>query len=193
MPTGVWMQVLIKIDVPDDGPPFVVHTAGDTPKAWQRREESSLVNVAAFVGAFLQLRAQERAAGLRDEAELREILDDVGEERDSAKSACPASCGYGARMAVFEEALGRSLNLETTRSSRSEDAHRDMDGFDVDEDLARLRRAVREAEGSSPKENPELYGFIAEAFGNIDESLRRLGSLPEAWTGTGAGSDPEGS
>ncbi len=95
---------------------------------------------------------------------------------------CPEpGCGYNANMAGFDEALRQPLNLQTTRSGQSEDAHRDMDNFDVDDELARLRRAVKEAKTVSPKQSPELYRFIAEAFGNIDESLRRLGSLPEAW------------
>lgn len=99
-------------------------------------------------------------------------------------TACPEpGCGYNANMNGFDEALRRPLNLQTTRSHLSEDAHRDMDGFDENEELARLRRAVKETERVSPEENPDLYRFIAEAFGNIDENLRRLGPLPEAWKG----------
>ena len=100
------------------------------------------------------------------------------------KTACPIpECGYSANMAEFDEALRRPLDLNTTRSHESKDAHRDMDDFDEDEELARLRRAVKETETVSPEENPELYRFIVEAFGNIDEGLRRLGPLPKAWRG----------
>ncbi len=100
------------------------------------------------------------------------------------KTACPIpECGYSANMAEFDEALRRPLDLNTTRSHESKDAHRDMDDFDEDEELARLRRAVKETETVSPEENPELYRFIVEAFGNIDEGLRRLGPLPQAWFG----------
>ncbi len=98
------------------------------------------------------------------------------------ETACPIpACEYSANMAEFDAALSRPLDLKTTRSDQSEDAHRDMDGFDKDEELARLRRAVKETETVSPEENPELYRFIAEAFGNIDETLCRLGPLPKAW------------
>ncbi len=100
------------------------------------------------------------------------------------KTACPIpECGYSANMAEFDAALRRPLDLNTTRSHESKDAHRDMDDFDEDEELARLRRAVKETETVSPEENPELYRFIVEAFGNIDEGLRRLGPLPKAWRG----------
>lgn len=34
--------------------------------------------------------------------------------------------------------------ITSTRSNASADARRDFDGFDVDEELARLRRALRE-------------------------------------------------
>jgi len=90
-------------------------------------------------------------------------------------------CGYDSNIRQFDEELRRPLILQTTRSCEGADAHRDMGGFDVDEELARLRRAVRETEHVSPEESPELYRFVTEAFGNVDEHLRRLGSLPETW------------
>lgn len=96
---------------------------------------------------------------------------------------CPEACGYSANMAGFDEALRQPLNLQTTRSGQSEGAYRDMDNFDVDDELARLRRAVKETENVCPEENPELYRFIANAFANIDESIRRLGAMPEVWGG----------
>lgn len=63
--------------------------------------------------------------------------------------------------------------IESTRSSRSLDAYRDMDGFDVDEELRRYRIAVR-------------MGFADVALklmANIDESMTRGGPLPIAWLG----------
>jgi hypothetical protein len=57
-----------------------------------------------------------------------------------------------------------------------------MDGYDENEELARARRAVSEAEHINPADNPDLYKFIVEAFRNIDESLRRLGPLPRSWS-----------
>jgi hypothetical protein len=84
-------------------------------------------------------------------------------------------------MRQFDEEVRRPLTLHTTRSHEDEDAHRDFDDFDVNEELARLRRAVKEAEDTSPAEAQDLYKFIVEAFGNIDEHLQREGNLPRAW------------
>ena len=61
------MQVVIKVEIPDDDSPFVVQTAGDTPSAWQRRKETDIANVATFIGAFLQLRMQEQVARRREQ------------------------------------------------------------------------------------------------------------------------------
>lgn len=96
--------------------------------------------------------------------------------------SCPdPGCGYASNMRQHDAEVCRPLNLETTRSHASEDAHRDMDGFDADEELARLRRAVVEARSLSPEENPALYRFIAESFANLDEHLLREGALPRTW------------
>lgn len=104
---------------------------------------------------------------------------------EDQKIECPvAGCGYNDNMREYDAALARPLNLKTTRSNASGDAHRDMDGFDQDEELARLRRAVEETKSVSPTENPALYQFIVETFGNIDEQLQRLGPLPHAWVGS---------
>ncbi len=101
------------------------------------------------------------------------------------KIECPIlGCGYNDNMREYDAALARDLNLETTRSNANPDAHQDMDGFDQDVELARLRRAVAEAKQFSPSEKPELYCFIIEAFRNIDEQLQRHGPLPHAWVGS---------
>ena len=101
------------------------------------------------------------------------------------KIECPVDdCGYNDNMQEYDTALACPLNLKTTRSNANPDAHRDMDGFDQDEELSRLRRAVWEARHVPPWENPGLYRFIVEAFGNIDERLQRLGPLPHAWVGS---------
>lgn len=105
---------------------------------------------------------------------------------------CPVpGCNYNSNMRQFDAELCRPLDLHSTRSDANVDAHRDMDGFDVGEELARLRRAVKEAECVSPEESPELYRFIVEAFGNIDESLRREGDLPRAWWAAASETDDE--
>lgn len=89
---------------------------------------------------------------------------------------------YNANMRAYDEARRRPLNLKSTRASKEdEDAHRDMDGFDVDEELARLRRAIKETETVAPGDNPALYRFIAEAFDNIDENHVRSGPIPRSW------------
>lgn len=63
----------------------------------------------------------------------------------------------------------------TTRSNASEDAHRDMDGFDLEEELARLRLAIQAG-------TLESMAFAREAFNNIDEHLVRHGELPKSWS-----------
>lgn len=73
----------------------------------------------------------------------------------------------------------RERILRSTRGSAAEraaDSTRDYD-FDVDEELARLRLALRDP-------SPEASAFIREAFGNIDESLTREGRCPRAWFGS---------
>lgn len=92
-----------------------------------------------------------------------------------------SECEYSVNTRQFDKTLRRPLKLTSTRSNEDEDAHRDMDGFSVNEELARLRRAVKEVESVKPERELRLHRFIAEAFANIDEHLRRLGQLPEAW------------
>lgn len=59
---------------------------------------------------------------------------------------CPiAGCGYTTNMREYDEARRQPLCLKSTRSKANGDAHRDMDGFDRNEELARLRRAIKEA------------------------------------------------
>jgi len=96
--------------------------------------------------------------------------------------SCPIpGCGYASNMRQFDEEVCRPLILQTTRSCANADACRDMDGFDVDEELARLRRAMKEARRTSPEDSPELYRFVAEAFENVDEYLLRQGTPPSSW------------
>ena len=63
--------------------------------------------------------------------------------------------------------------IVSTRSIANEDARRDFDGFDVDEELRRLRRALRDGR----------WRVAAELTANLDEHLCRGGSLPVAWLG----------
>ncbi len=91
-------------------------------------------------------------------------------------------CNYN-NMCIYDTALEKELNLESTRSNANTDAYRDMDGFDVDEELARLHKALDVAEGCAPEVYPTLFEFIEVAVRNIDESLRRMGTLPRAWSG----------
>lgn len=109
-------------------------------------------------------------------------------------------CGYDINMDELKRAHERPLILESTRSHKGEDAWRDMDGFDGEEELARLRRAVHEVRKLNPSkgfarhhawtvdrlEDPthKLLAFIAMAFDNIDERLVRLGPLPTPWMGS---------
>lgn len=63
--------------------------------------------------------------------------------------------------------------ITSTRSNASADARRDFDGFDVNEELSRLRRALRDGQ----------WRIAAELSANIDEHLSRGGALPVAWLG----------
>lgn len=94
-------------------------------------------------------------------------------------------------MRQFDEDERRPLVLQSTRSSKNEDARRDFDDFDVDEELGRLRRAVKEAREASPQERPDLYKFIVEAFENLDEHLLREGGLPQTWRASLTEDPPE--
>ena len=75
----------------------------------------------------------------------------------------------------------QQLPSVSTRSNSGEDARRDFDGFDVDEELRRLRLAMRDAQWRS----------AAELTSNIDEYLCRGGSLPVAWLGPTCMQDPD--
>lgn len=78
---------------------------------------------------------------------------------------------YNDNVRVYDEARQRPLKLKSTRASKEdEDARRDMDGFDIDEELARLRRAIKEAETVTPSDNPAVYRFIAEELREWRES-----------------------
>ena len=118
---------------------------------------------------------------------------------------CPVEgCNSDTNTIERDAAHERPLILESTRSHAGEDAWRDMDGFDPNEELARLRRAVHEVQthylarprqrftawvlnrlGHTP-ENVErmldLLAFVSETFANLDDTLVRLGPLPRAWS-----------
>ena len=61
----------------------------------------------------------------------------------------------------------------STRSNAGKDARRDFDGFDEDEELSLLRRALRDGK----------WRIAAELISNLDEHLCRGGSLPVGWLG----------
>lgn len=67
----------------------------------------------------------------------------------------------------------RENTITSTRSNASADARRDFDGFDVNEELVRFRRALRDGQ----------WRIAAELAANLDEYLSRGGSLPVAWLG----------
>ena len=66
---------------------------------------------------------------------------------------CPEgeSCGFNRNNRELQAAHERPLILESTRSHGGEDSWRDMDGYDNDEELSRLRRAVLEVRRMNPQ------------------------------------------
>lgn len=90
---------------------------------------------------------------------------------------------YAEREAERQNPKPKSAVLTSTRSTADEDAHRDYDGYDIEEDLARIRLAVKEIT-ESPRSfssyGPSLR-FLVEAFENLDEYLVRGGPLPKSW------------
>ena len=78
----------------------------------------------------------------------------------------------GTDPSPFDELPG-PLPIVSTRSNANVDARRDFDGFDVDEELRLLRRAL--ADGR--------WRIAGELAANLDEHLSRGGALPVAWLG----------
>ena len=72
----------------------------------------------------------------------------------------------------YPELKRRSITrVKTTRSHSNEDAHRDMDDFDVNVEHHNFRVAL--AHGK--------YRLAAQLAANIDENVDRGGPMPDAW------------
>lgn len=67
----------------------------------------------------------------------------------------------------------RTKKITSTRSRENPDAHRDFGDFAVDEELRRLREALRTGQPL----------VAADLAANLDEYLSRGGPLPVAWLG----------
>lgn len=90
-------------------------------------------------------------------------------------TACPEpGCTYTAAANERDNPTPKERVFKTTRSNKNPDAHRDYDHFDIDEELARARLAIKDG-------SPEALKFAVEAFDNIDEWLIRMGRLPRSW------------
>lgn len=88
---------------------------------------------------------------------------------------CPDDYNYDARESERLNPQPRERVLRSTRApTENVDAHRDFDGFDVDEELARLRLALNDG-------SMVASAFIREAFANIDAWLVREGTSPKGW------------
>lgn len=90
-------------------------------------------------------------------------------------NAMRATLGRITRRATAKrpQAPKKLTKIVSTRSNTSTDARRDFDHFDVDEELCRLRKAMRQGQ----------WRVAAELVSNLDEHLSRGGSLPVAWLG----------
>jgi hypothetical protein len=69
------------------------------------------------------------------------------------------------------KALKKLTKIVSTRSSINADARRDFDNFDIDEELSRLRKAMRRGQ----------WRVVAELAANLDQYLSCGGSFPVAW------------
>ncbi len=102
-------------------------------------------------------------------------------QTDCDDGLCDEHVEYAIRVLAWDgkspsplnDIVRTSLPIVSTRSAVNEDARRDFDGFDVDEELHLLRRALRDGR----------WRIAAELVSNIDEHLCRGGSLPVAWMG----------
>lgn len=74
----------------------------------------------------------------------------------------------------YDAMVGGSKPIQSTRTGKpGTDAHRDMDGFDPDEELRRMILAT--ARGK--------YKLAATMAHNLDENMQRGGPPPVAWLG----------
>jgi hypothetical protein len=97
---------------------------------------------------------------------------------------CPVKrCSYSEREEERRHPTVRIATYKSTRASvRREDVRRDFDGWDVNEELGRLRLAIMDLCSSDEWDvaSPSVT-CIVDLFSNIDESLVREGDLPDAW------------
>jgi len=82
-------------------------------------------------------------------------------------------------------AMKPSRLLPTTRANDSEDAHRDMDGFDPDEELRRMRVAIGISlvKAVTTAQRRQAMRFVVVMAANLDEHLSRGGTCPKEWLG----------
>jgi len=106
------------------------------------------------------------------------------------KLTCPVKgCSYPKREEERGHPKPKKKIYASTRahgkfphSKAEEDAYRDFDGWDVNEELARLRLAIQDLCASDDLEKADSrLLFIINSFSNIDECLTREGDLPDAW------------
>jgi hypothetical protein len=106
-----------------------------------------------------------------------------GRMRKSARRAAP---GHEARLRERREsalaqheaeyklmASGKKPIRSTRGGMPGSDAHRDMDGFDENEELRRFELAVKKTQ----------FAVAAKLAANLNEHAQRGGTLPAAWLG----------
>ena len=70
-------------------------------------------------------------------------------------------------------AAGKTPIRSTRQGTPGSDAHRDMDGFDQDEELRRFELAVKKRQ----------FAVAAKLAANLNEHAQRGGTLPAPWLG----------
>lgn len=102
--------------------------------------------------------------------------------RAVVQQACEEAHTIGAWLDMFRRDTGTTL-LRSTRSCEGEDARRDFDRFNPDEELRRMRAAIRESADAKATtgDRRDAMRLAVEVAMNLDEWLTRAGRLPKVW------------
>jgi len=93
----------------------------------------------------------------------------------SKVTGCPNDCTYDKDNDEMKNPQPKERIFKTTRTGEpGSDEYRDFSGWNVEEELARLRLAIKEW-------TPEAIDFARIAIKNLDENFVRWGLMPRSW------------